>query len=418
MNKVRWSLAGAMLLLGAAWWWWIAHGWWGPTVEEQIAGIRAAGTMLSIEERCAGHVRSERDLTVWFARLAEAMGTSPRAVPAGLDEGLELLEQSPLDAWRAKGWALDEASWVRESAHLARQATELSGLSAVFRAVGEYERLDPCSLIEGLEPPLFHPQVDRVLPFPGIRAAEFSLLQGARSADLEVVERDLEALLLLSERLHEPASLVYFDAWALCLDKALLALEGSLTVLAGRIDLARLARRLDAFAPERLLLESMAWEQAYGLRVFEWLAAGREPTSVLPIPVGWDAGRDFAAWRESCALGQRYLEGAGVSLEDVQRFRGSLDKRTMITAMLMPFVGDQERVVRRAETRLALARTALRLLQHGQAGWEAVPREPDPWSNEPLAAEVIDDESVLLRSAGRESEAEERKELEWTVLWP
>ncbi len=107
-------------------------------------------------------------------------------------------------------------------------------------------------------------------------------------------------------------------------------------------------------------------------------------------------------WREGFELARRRLDDWGASEEELDDFEERLQKSKLVSAMLLPMLRDLERAARFAEVRFALARTALRLVQHGRKAWETVPREIDPWTNAPFAAEARGAERIVLRSAGRE----------------
>src|SRR5262245_16203599 len=157
MSRVRWGVAAGAVLLLAAGWWWLGRGAARRHLSARIAELRASGAVFTLAERCAGHARGAQDFTVWAARLAEALDRVPSDAT---DHGETLLEfeLEPLTAWRKKGWTLDEASWELEGPLLEQRARENEEVCAVFRTIGEYDAVDPCSLVEGLEPPRWHPE--------------------------------------------------------------------------------------------------------------------------------------------------------------------------------------------------------------------------------------------------------------------
>jgi len=410
-KTLAWFVVACLALVAV--WWLLFRFPYGPSTSEQFAALRATGVLFSPAERCADYRPSAQDLTNWAARLraTEARLEYEDVVPA-----LREFEHAPLVFWQARDWALDDASWKDVGVHLELVADEYGELADVFRTIDEYRTLDACALFAMLVPPNVYPSVLRV--FEGLRAIQYSLLRSARRGDLDEVQRDLEASLLLPEKLR-PVSLIYLLVWAMALDGHLTALEGSLPLLGERLDPATLERRLAAFQPRAFLLEALTWERSLSLQTLEWSLqdtprdAGFGPWQRLM----WSPARDMAKLTEGYELSLRHVRDEGVSAADLERFREELDFRMPCARTMLPMIQDTEKLLCALETRLALARSALRILAHGRGGWESVPRELDPRTAAPLLAEPLDERGVRLRAVDPAARPEEQRALEWTVIF-
>jgi hypothetical protein len=413
MRKVVGVLAGAASVAVVALWLLPAR----PSVAERLAALRASGAWVPIEERCRGYVPPPDDLTLWSRALAEAHARVPLDV-IDLPEALDALEQAPLEVWRAKDWALDPVSWTAEAEYLARRAAELAEVADVFRTVGAFARLEACSVYAGLVPPEHFPGLERVDPFAGLRALELSLVRAASAGEREAVRRDLEALLTCAERLRSPVNAIHFLLWSFCVGHTLLALEGALPLLGEHLDAEAWAARLTALRPRELLLDSLELERAAGLGSFEWAVkkVGRRSR--------WDSLRDFfapdpeedlEALCEGFELGRAYLRGEDGAEQALERFQEGIDERLPVSMTLLPMFRDLERLVRSTDARLALALTALRLARRGDARWEDVPRELDPWTGVPLDVQELPGGSLRLSAVRPGAYDEERRASEWLV---
>jgi len=414
-KTVAWFVAGVVALVAVGWLLFGLNS--GPSPSEQFAALRAAGVMFSPRERCKDYRPSAQDLTVWAARLREAEGRIPaRETNFALQE----LEEQPFEFWRTKDWALDDASWKGKAAdeHLELLADDSGELADVFRTIGDYRTLDVCEVYAKVPSSEFHPTLDNLRVFGGSRAIALSLLRCARRGDLDGVQRDLEAHLLAVERLQTPVSLLYFFAWTTILHGALNALEGSLQLLDGSLDPAPLERRLAALRPRELLAEALSWERSNSLRMLE-SSLDNPPRGLrfrdLWQRLVWNPSRDLAAFTEGFELGMRNVRGEGVSAAELKRFEQGLTPRMLFAGAVLPMLSQQAEVLSFLEARLALARTALRLLAHGRTDWESVTRELDPYTGAPLFAESIDDRRVRLRALKPGAQPEEQLRLEWTV---
>ncbi|MSR63171.1 MAG: hypothetical protein EXS08_12075 [Planctomycetes bacterium] len=413
-KSTPWFVVGGLALVAV---WWLLFGLnSGPSPSEQFAALRAAGVMFTPLERCTAYRPSTQDLTVWSAHLREAEGRlSPRETNFPLQE----LEQDPFAFWRAKDWALDDASWTSADAHLELLAEDCGELADLFRTIGDYRTLDVCEVYAKVPSSEFHPTLDAVRIFGGSRAIALSLLRCARRGELDGVQRDLEAHLLVAEKLQIPVSLIYFLAWTTVLDGALSALKGSLPLLDGRLDPAALELRLTAFQPRALLGAALTWERSNSLRMVEW-SLDNVPHTGLDIlwqRFTWTPSRDLAALTEGYELGLRQVRGEGVSAADLGRFEAGITSRMPLTSATWSALRQQVEVLNSLEARLALARSALRLLAHGHSGWEGVPRELDPYTGAPLIVEALDERRLRLRALKPGVQPEEQRRFEWTVTF-
>jgi len=418
VGKLRWAIAAAGVLFVCAGWWWFSWQAGRQGIAERIAGLRASGAAFTVEDRCAGHAPGDRDLMVWWQRLTDAAERAPYD-DEDPGEVLVELELDPMRAWSQKDWKLDDESWTVEGAHLAHRVSQLEEVCAVARTVGDYEGVDACSLIGGLAPPQRHPLSDFTSLFLGCKALGMSTIQAARTRDLELVQRNLEACLVLIERLYEPVSVIHFDAWALCLHATLGELEAVLPLLEGRLDLEALERRLAAFAPRDFLVHSLEWERAYALGDIEWFARQTQATSfegVTLLPLLVDVHGDLEHLIQGYDLGVRHVRLDGVTQADLEDFYGTLGRRTPLSAMLMPMFDIQSRSARTCESQLALALTGTRVLRHGRAGWDSVARELDPSTNQPLSAELLEDGRLRLRAVAEVQGPDDRPYVEWIVF--